>query len=233
MDGDGINQYDLVEIIQVPEKYVGVIDVGDVGVVVETYDHNNFVIECIQPGGSYKWLETLNIQYVRLKSKDPFSTWEKKSLTDQLITTPSIKLGATVGTIFGALMGAGLGAITRSFNGVLIGLIIGLFLGVVTGALTAALTVKTAGATGGVGVGYFTGMLFGGIFGMVIGALIPTSLRMSAHTEGLPVLDALMMGRFETATLAGFLLSILDTIVGVWVSGKNQVPRNLKERYRP
>src|SRR5829696_3749624 len=104
MDGDGINQYDLVEIIQVPEKSVGVIDVGDVGVVVETYDDNNFVIECIQPGGSYKWLETLNIQYVRLKSKDPFSTWEKKSLTDQLITTPSIKLGATVGTIFGALM---------------------------------------------------------------------------------------------------------------------------------
>ena len=232
MDGDGINQYDLVEIIQVPEKYAGVIDVGDVGVVVETYDHNNFVIECIQPGGSYKWLETLDIQYVRLKSKDPFSTWGKKSLTDQLITKPSIKLGATVGTIFGALMGAGLGAITKSLNGVLIGLIIGLMLGAVTGALTAVLTVKTAGAKGGVGVGYFTGMLFGGVFGMVIGALIPTSLRMSAHTEGLPVLDALMMGRFETAALAGFLLSILDTIVGVWVSGKNQVPRNLKERYR-
>src|SRR5215207_4012503 len=172
MDGDGINQYDLVEITQVPEKYVGVIDVGDVGVVVETYDHNNLVIECIQPGGSYKWLETLNIRYVRLKSKDPFSSWEKKSLPDQLITKPSIRLGATVGTIFGALMGAGLGAITMSFNGIVIGLVTGLILGLVTGALTAALTVKTAGTTGGVGVGYFTGMIFGGVFGMIIGSLI-------------------------------------------------------------
>ena len=231
-NGDGINQYDLVEVVQVPEKYVGVIDVGDVGVVVEKYDDNNFEIECIQPGGSYKWLETLNIQYVRLKSRDPFSSWAKKSLTDPLITKPSIQLGAIIGTVFGALMGAGLGAITKSFNGILIGLAIGLTLGIVTGALTAALTVKTAGTTGGVGVGYFTGMLFGGVFGMVFGALIPTSLRMSAHTEGLPVLDALMMGRFETAILASFLLAILDTIVGVWISGKNLVPRNLKERYR-
>lgn len=232
MDGDFINQYDLVEIIQVPEKYAGVMEIGDVGVVVGIYDDNNFEIECIQPGSSYKWLETLNSQYVRLKSRDPFSTWEKRSLTDRLITKPSIKLGAIVGTIFGALMGAGLGAITSSFTGILIGLVIGLLLGLVTGALTTALTVKTAGTTGGVGVGYFTGMLFGGFFGMIIGALIPTSLRMSANTEGLPVLDALMMGRFETAILAGFLLSILDTIVGVWISGKNQVPRNLKERYR-
>jgi len=232
MDPDGINQYDLVEIIQVPEKYVGVIDVGDVGVVVEKYDDDNFEIECIQPGGSYKWLERLNIQYVRLKSKDPFSGWAKESLTDPLIIQPSIKLGAIIGTIFGAFMGVGLGAITKSFNGIMIGLVIGLTLGAVTGALTAALTVRTAGTTGGVGVGYFTGMLFGGVFGMVLGILIPTSLRMSAHTEGLPVLDALMMGRFETAILASFLLAILDTIVGVWISGKNLVPRNLKERYR-
>jgi hypothetical protein len=75
-------------------------------------------------------------------------------------------------------------------------------------------------------------MLFGGVVGMALGALIPTSLRMSAHTEGLPVLDALMIGRFETAMLTSFLLAILDTIVGVWISGKNQLPRNLKERYR-
>ncbi len=232
MDPDGINQYDLVEIIQVPEKYLGMIDVGDVGVVVEKYDDNNFEIECIQPGGSYKWLERLNIQYVRLKSKDPFSSWAKESLTGPSIIKPSIKLGAIIGTIFGAFMGLGLGAITKSFNGILIGLVIGLTLGAVTGALTAALTARTAGTTGGVGVGYFTGMLFGGVFGMVLGILIPTSWRMSAHTEGLPVLDALMMGRFETAILASFLLAILDTIVGVWISGKNLVPRNLKERYR-
>ena len=229
MDVYSINQYDLVEVILVPENYVGVIDVGDVGVVVEKYDEYNFEIECIQPGGSYKWLETLNVQYLRLKSKDPFSTWAKKSLTDQLITKPSIKLGGIIGAIFGALMGAGLGAITGSFTGILIGLGIGLTFGVVTGIPTAALTVKTAGTTGGVGVGYFTGMLLGGVFGMVLGALTPTSVRLSAHTEGLPVLDALMMGRFETAILASFLLSILDTIVGVWISGKNQLPRNLQQ----
>jgi hypothetical protein len=76
-------------------------------------------------------------------------------------------------------------------------------------------------------------MLFGGAFGMVIGALIPTSLRMSAHTEGLPMLEAFMIGRFETAMLIGFLLSILGTMVGTWIGGKNLIPRNLKERYRP
>ncbi len=232
VDRETINQYDLVEIIQVPEEYKGVIDIGDIGVVVEKDDAENFEIECIQPGGSYKWLETLNINYIQLKSKDPFSSWAKKSLIDQSMTRASIILGAVIGVIFGALIGAGLGAITRSLNGILIGLVIGLILGVVTGALTAALTVKTAGTTGGVGVGYFTGMLFGGIFGVTLGALIPTSLRMRAHTEGMPVLDALMMSRFETAILSGFLLSVLATIVGVWIGGKNQVPRNLRERYR-
>lgn len=233
MDGNGINQYDLVEVIEVPEKYEGVIDIGDVGVVVEKYGDSNFEIECIQPGGVYKWLETLNGEYIRLKSRDPFSRWEKKSFTDQSLARPSIRLGTIVGTVFGALMGAGLGAITGRLNGILIGLIVGLLLGFVTGPVTGALTAKIAGTTGGVGVGYFTGMISGGIFGMIFGLLLPTSLRISAHTEGLPLLDALAMGRFETAVLASFLLSILDTIVGVWIGGKNQVPRNLKERYRP
>ena len=232
-DSENINQYDLVEIIKVPEKLEGVIDIGDVGVVVEKYDDKTFRIECIQPGGSYKWLKPLNIKYIRLKSKDPFSLWAKKSLAEKSITKPSIALGALIGAICGALIGGGLGAITRSFSGILIGLLIGLVLGVVTGTLTAALTVKVAGTTGGIGVGYFTGMLFGGIFGLIIGALVPTSLRLSAHTEGLPVLDALVMGPFETAILFGFLLSILATIVGIWIGGKNLIPRNLKERYRP
>jgi hypothetical protein len=65
---------------------------------------------------------------------------------------------------------------------------------------------------------------------MILGALIPTSLRMRAHTDGLPVLDALALGRFETAILFGFLVSILDTIVGVWIGGKNSDPRNLKRQ---
>jgi hypothetical protein len=229
---DEINQYDLVEIIQVPEQYEGVIDIGDVGVVVERYDDENFEIECLQPGDSYKWLKLLNIKYIRLKSRDPFSSWAKRSLKDKSITQTSIILGAVIGAIVGALIGAGLGAITKSLNGILIGLIIGLILGVVTGALTAALTVKTAGTTGGIGVGYFTGTLFGGVFGMILGALIPPPLRISAHLEGLPMLDALTRSRFETAMLAGFLLSILATIVGTLIGGKNLVPRNLKERYR-
>jgi hypothetical protein len=227
-----INEYDLVEVIQVPEKLKGVIDIGDVGVVVEKYDDKNFEVECLQPGSSSKWLKPLNIKYVRLKSKDPFSRWVETSSIEKSMRRKSIALGIVIGAIFGALMGAGMGAITRSFNGILIGLSIGLFLGVVTGALTAALTVKTAGTTGGIGVGFFTGMVFGGVFGMIVGALIPTPLRVSAHTEGLPMLDALMLGRFETAMLISFLLSILATIVGIWVGGKNEVPR-LKERYRP
>jgi hypothetical protein len=76
-------------------------------------------------------------------------------------------------------------------------------------------------------------MVFGGVFGMLIGALIPPAWRMSAQTEGLPLLDALMLGRFETAMLISFPLSILGTVVGVWVAGKNLIPRNLKEKYRP
>ena len=222
-NGDKINQYDLVEIIQVPESLEGLIEIGDIGVVVKKYDDRNFEVECVEQGGSHKWLKSLNIRYVRLRSKDPFSDWAKKALADKSIRQTSIPLGVVIGAIFGALMGVGLGAITKSINGILIGLVIGLLIGMVTGALTAALTVKTAGTTGGIGVGYFTGMLFGGVFGMLLGSLIPASLRMRAHTEGLPLLDALMMGRFETAVLASFMLSILATIVGVWIGGKNLV----------
>lgn len=141
----------------------------------------------------------------------------------------SILLGSLLGTVFGALIGAGFGAITLNFNGILVGLIIGLVLGLITGAITGALTARTAGTIGGVSVGAYTGMGFGAVFVMILGSLIPTSLRMSANTEGMPVLDALIMGRFETAILFSFLLSILATIVGGWVGGKNLVPRSLKK----
>jgi hypothetical protein len=228
-----INLYDLVEIIYVPEQYKGVIGIGDIGVVIKKYDEENFEVECIQPGASYKWLATLNIGYLRLRSRDPYDSWMKRSLAEQPLMRKSILLGMTIGAGFGAFIGAGLGAITLTLNGIVIGLIIGLVSGAVTGALTAAVTVKTAGTTGGIGVGYFTGMLFGGIFGILIGALFPTSLRMSIHTEGLPMLDALMLSRFETATLLGFLLSVLGAIVGTWIAGINLIPRNLNERYRP
>jgi len=230
MDNQGkIDQYDLVEITQVPDEYEGLMDVGDTGVVVEKYDEENFAIECIRPGGSSKWLETLDIHYFRLKSKDPYSAWVTKSLGSRSMIRSSVILGTLIGAGVGALTMGGLGAITKNLNGILIGLAIGLVLGASTGALTAALTVKTAGTTGGVGVGYYTGMLLGGALGLLIGALIPTSWRINAHTEGLPVLDALAMGRFETAIMMGFFLSILATIVGVWIGGRNSVPRNLEE----
>jgi hypothetical protein len=224
-----IDQYDLVEVTHVPEKYQGLMDIGDTGVVVEKYDEENFSIECIQPGGSSKWLEPLHIQYIRLKSKDPYHAWIAKSLGKRSMMRSSVIFGTWIGAGAGALTMGGLGAITRSLNGILIGLAIGLILGGMTGALTAALTVKTAGTTGGVGVGYYTGMLLGGILGLLVGALIPTSWRLGAHTEGLPVLDALAMGRFETAVMMGFFLSILATIVGVWIGGRNSVPRNLRD----
>jgi hypothetical protein len=221
-----IDQYDLVEITHVPEEYAGVMDIGDVGVVVEKYDEENFKIECLQPGGPSKWLEPLHIRYLRLKSKDPYNAWVRKSLGGRSMMRSSVIWGALIGAGAGALTIGGLGAITGSLNGIFIGLVIGLVLGGLTGALTAALTVKTAGTTGGVGAGYFTGMLFGGALGFVLGALIPASLRLRAHTEGLPVLDALAMGRFETAILTSFALSVLAAIVGVWIGGKNSDQRN-------
>lgn len=228
-----INQYDLVEITRVPEQYAGVIDVGDIGVVVEKYDDENFEIECIRPGDECTWLARLNISYVKLRSKDPYHPWVQKSLKEKPIMQTSILLGIGIGAAFGGLIGAGFGATTMTLKGVLIGLVIGLLLGIVTGALTAALTAKIGGTTGGVGAGYFIGMLSGGIFGMIVGALLPTSLRMSSSTESPQVLDVLMMSRFETVMFVSFLLSILGTMVGAWVGGKNLIPRNLKERYRP
>jgi hypothetical protein len=223
-----INQYDVIEVIDVPEKLRGVIEIGDIGTVVEKYDDRNFEVECILPGGGTKWLATLPIKYIRLKTKDPYDRWIKTSLLKPMMQK-SILFGAVLGAIAGGLIGAGFGAIAFTLPAILIGLGLGSVSGLVTGALTAALTVKTAGTTGGVSVGAYTGMLFGGAFGMLIGVLIPTSVRMSAHTEGIPVLDALAMGRFETAILTSFLLSILATIVGAWIGGKNLAPRNLQK----
>lgn len=147
---------------------------------------------------------------------------------NESITQKSIVLGAVIGAVFGGVIGAAFGAIAMTLNGILVGLLIGLVLGGVTGAITAALTVKTAGTTGGIGVGYFTGMLFGAIFGMILGALIPPSLGMSATTDDLSVFEVLMPGRFGSAMFVSFLLSILATIVGVWVAGKNLIPTELE-----
>lgn len=220
-----INPYDLVEIIEVPQEYKGLMHIGDIGIVVEKYDDENFEIECVTPDGSFKWLEILNIRFI---SKYLRSSSKTRQAIEKRMMRNSILFGSGIGAGVGALIGGGLGAITKSLDAVFIGLGIGLVLGLITGAVTAALTVKTAGTTGGVGVGYYTGMVFGGVFGLILGALIPTPLRLSANTEDLPVLDALALGRFETAILAGFLLSILGTIVGVWIGGRNFVPRDIR-----
>jgi hypothetical protein len=53
---------------------------------------------------------------------------------------------------------------------------------------------------------------------------------MGANTQGMPVLNALSMGRFETGILTSFLLSMLAMIVGGWVGGRNLVSRNLKNK---
>lgn len=224
-----IDDYDLVEIVLVPEEYQGVMDIGDVGVVIEKYDEKTFEVECVLPGGTSKWFAMLSSKHVKLRSKDPYNRWAKRSFHKTLMQK-SLRLGALVGMGFGALIGAGFGAISMTLSGILIGTVAGTILGLLTGVPTAALTARLAGTDGGIGVGYFIGMVFGGVYGVILGALIPPSLRTMAQTDGLPVLDALMMGRFETAMLSGFLLSILATIVGAWVGQENLIPRRLENK---
>lgn len=72
-----IEEFDIVEIIEVPEKYKGEIDIGDIGILIDRYDDENFEVECVQPNGSYKWLEPLHIKYFKLISKDPYSIKNK------------------------------------------------------------------------------------------------------------------------------------------------------------
>ncbi|HEX6035859.1 MAG TPA: hypothetical protein VFY83_15580 [Anaerolineales bacterium] len=223
-----IDLYDLVEVIQIPESLEGVIDLGDVGVVVEKHNDRNFHVECVQPGGPSKWLATLNVRYIRLRSKDPYSKWVKRS-QDRTLMQRSVTSGAVIGAVFGIVIGAVFGAITMTLDGVLIGAMVGSILGIITGVPTAALTAKIAGTTGGIGAGYFIGMVFGGVLGLILGALVPPTLWMSAQTEAMPVLSALMQGRFETAISTSFLLSVLATIVGSWIAGNNLVPRDLKD----
>jgi hypothetical protein len=224
-----IDQYDLVEIIQVPEVLAGIVDIGDIGVVVEKHNDRNCHVECVQPGGPSKWLATLNVRYIRLRSKDPYSKWVKRS-QDRTLMQKSVTSGAKIGAVFGLIIGAVFGAVTTTVNGVLIGAVVGSILGTITGVPTAALTAKIAGTTGGIGVGYFIGMVFGGVLGLILGALVPPSRWTSAQTEGVPVLGALMRGRIETAISASFLLSVLATIVGSWIAGNNLASRNLNDK---
>lgn len=140
----------------------------------------------------------------------------------------SSNFGAIAGMGFGILIGALTGALTSSWDGIQFGIIVGIVLGLLTGSLTGALTVRVAGRTGGVSTGAYTGMVFGAILGGVLGIFIPDSFRASVATLHILVLDVLTQGRFETAALLSFQISILATMVGAWVGGRNLQPRNLE-----
>ncbi len=136
--------------------------------------------------------------------------------------------GAGLGLAFGALIGAITGALSVSWNGILFCSVAGGIIGVFAGAFTGALVVRTAGSTGGVSTGAYTGMAFGALIGGIAGIFIPASFRASVAAFDILLLKVLTQGWFETAVLLSFLVSILCTIVGAWVSGRNFIPRDKK-----
>ena len=127
------------------------------------------------------------------------------------------------------MIGVITGALSASWNGVVFSVIAGAILGLVTGAITGALTVWTAGRIGGVSSGTYTGMLFGAVFGGILGAFIPDSFRASVASLNILVLDVLTRGRFETAVLLSFLVTLVATMVGAWVGGRNLKVRDLNK----
>ena len=137
--------------------------------------------------------------------------------------------GAGLGLGFGTLVGAITGALSLSWSGVLFCAMAGAILGLLTGGFTGALTVWSAGQSGGVSYGAYTGMLFGAIFGGILGIFIPDSFRASVASLNILVLDVLTRGRFETAVLLSFLVTLVATMVGAWVGGRNLKPRDLNK----
>jgi hypothetical protein len=146
----------------------------------------------------------------------------------QLYLKSSI-FGTILGMGFGALLGAITGALSASWNGVQFGAIAGIALGALTGALTSVLTVRIAGRTGGVSIGAYTGMFFGAVLGGTLGIFIPDSFRAGVAAFHVLVLVVLTQGKFETAVLLSFLLSLTATMVGAWISGRNLQPRDFSK----
>ncbi|HQV63653.1 MAG TPA: hypothetical protein PKV19_06590 [Anaerolineales bacterium] len=140
-------------------------------------------------------------------------------------TQQSAVFGGILGEITGAIMGTLTGAITMNLTGILMGFTAGVMLGALAGSLIGIAVSQTAGSNGGPSIGAFTGMVLGPILGTIIGLFIPDSIRMSASTLQIPVLNAITSSRFETVSLFAFLFCILGTLVGVWVSGKNYKPQ--------
>ncbi len=140
-------------------------------------------------------------------------------------TQQSAVFGGILGEITGAIIGTLTGAITMNLTGILMGFTAGVMLGALAGSLIGIAVSQTAGSNGGPSIGAFTGMVLGPILGTIIGLFIPDSIRMSASTLQIPVLNAITSSRFETVSLFAFLFCILGTMVGVWVSGKNYKPQ--------
>jgi hypothetical protein len=69
-------------------------------------------------------------------------------------------------------------------------------------------------------------MFFGALLGGGLGLFIPDSFRAGVSAFHVLVLDVLTRGRFETAVLLSFLLSLTATMVGAWISGRNLTPRD-------
>ena len=157
--------------------------------------------------------------------KETTNSNAKSTMVGVGFTQQSAVFGGILGEITGAIMGTLTGAITMNLTGILMGFTAGVMLGALAGALIGIAVSQTAGRNGGPSIGAFTGMVLGPILGTIIGLFIPDSIRMSASTLQIPVLNAITSSRFETVSLFAFLFCILGTLVGVWVSGKNYKPQ--------
>lgn len=140
------------------------------------------------------------------------------------LTKQSAILGGIIGEIGGAFLGTVTGSLTKNATGTLMGFTMGVILGALTGILIGMLVSKTAGSSGGPSIGAYSGMAAGAVLGAVVGLIIPDSLRTSSIILHAPVLDTLASSRFETVAFFAFVLCVLGTAVGVWVSGINYKP---------
>jgi len=140
----------------------------------------------------------------------------------------SALFGGILGEVAGAILGTATGALTMDLTGILLGFTAGIIIGAVSGTLIGLIVSRLAGISGGAGVGAYAGMGIGAVLGMMFGLMIPESVRLSANTMNIPVLNALTSSRFETVSLFAFLVCILGTLVGVWVGGRNYRPRAIR-----
>lgn len=160
-----------------------------------------------------------NASFLTRERTRPWATTKPES-----ITRKSVVLGGIVGEITGAIIGTLTGALTMDLTGALMGFTIGVILGALAGIVVGMIVGKIAGTNGGPSIGAYSGMGTGALLGAMIGMLIPDTLRTSPILLQTPVLETLASSRFETIALFAFLLCLLGTAVGVWVSGKNYKP---------